>query len=391
MRSERNPIRTTQAGVRTFENNSGSDCPEFGVLKVDDVVFTPTDNANYWNIRQIFDGNTPTDDCIFGIAQTPIKDTKSGPVMLSGVTPCKIQVSDENHTHAIAGTSVDKLESAGAGPAEILWKESGTGEKDAVVRLGNSAGVASYLSDMFLDNFTNYNSTNSGWNLIPVIFRDVTNPLGTDPDGPDYSWSTVFDSRPSTYPTDRTAAGLKCKKAGTYFGVFNCFFILTKGVVNDIEVGEVQSATTISGVDVWQIPSSSPKTFEIHEYDGVKFEIDLLITAEGNTTHDSNYASVGEARCQIAPQLAFNKLSPGTINTENIYLEIPFYFSVKNDDVPFELQPWINIDTSNAAHWAIGSTSASLRPNYIHAKHTSWIKYLPDLTQFDSEIYVATP
>jgi hypothetical protein len=199
MKPERNPIRTTQSGVRTFENNSGSDCPEFGILKVDDVVFTPTDNANYWNIRQIFDGNTPTDDCIFGIAQTPIKDTKSGPVMLSGVTPCTINVSDENHGYAIAGTSVDKLESASSGSAQILWKESGTGDKNAVVRIGNSAGgkgISAAWANVSIGQPAQTGGQSTG---EAVLSGSLTND------------SSRFDSQ----------SGINLKNAGYYHGVLS--------------------------------------------------------------------------------------------------------------------------------------------------------------------------
>jgi hypothetical protein len=383
MRTERNPIRTTQAGVRTFENNSGSDCTEFGILKADDIVFTPTDNANYWNIRQIFDGNTPTDDCIFGIAQTPIKNTKSGPVMLSGVTPCTINVSDENHGYAIAGTSVDKLESASSGPAQILWKESGTGDKNAVVRLSNSATSVENLSDMFLDDLTTYDSADSGWNLLPMFFRNPTQSLGSET-SPNFAWSSVFDSRKAAYPGDNNPLGLQCESAGTYYGVFHFEIVTEKTSLQDIKIGEVLNAVTVSATDVWETPST-PDSMTIVRRDGIKAEIDLLITSVENTSHSTSFKKVGHASILQQPQLFIS----GHNDEETLNLVVPFYFSVASDDAPFEIQPWVNIDTTSPYFQNIATKLTFKNSDSYY--HQSWIRYIADQTHYDTDKFVVTP
>lgn len=123
-----------------IKNNTGADVGQYEVLKLDGALFTPTDNATGWFQRQTFKGITPTADCDFAITQRSVPDGKTQPAIFSGVTPCTVSVSDASHTHAIAGTTAAKLVSATSGPAKILWKESGTGDKNAVVQLSQSGG-----------------------------------------------------------------------------------------------------------------------------------------------------------------------------------------------------------------------------------------------------------
>ena len=60
---------------------------------------------------------------------------------LIGVVPTQIDVTDEDHDYAVAKASDStQLSSATGGTAQILWKESGTGTKWAVVRLGGAGG-----------------------------------------------------------------------------------------------------------------------------------------------------------------------------------------------------------------------------------------------------------
>lgn len=131
------------SNIRLIKNNTGADVGQYEVLKLDGALITPTDNATGWLQRQTFKGITPTADCDFAITQRSVPDGKTQPAIFSGVTPCTVSVSDASHTHAIAGTTAAKLVSATSGPAKILWKESGTGDKNAVVQLsqGGSAGT----------------------------------------------------------------------------------------------------------------------------------------------------------------------------------------------------------------------------------------------------------
>ena len=130
------------SNIRLIKNNTGADVGQYQILKLDGPVFTPTDNATGWLQRQTFKGVTPTADCDFAITQRAVPNGKTQPAIFAGVTPCTINVTDAAHTHAVAGTTAAKLVSATSGPAKILWKESGTGDKNAFVMLGQSESIS---------------------------------------------------------------------------------------------------------------------------------------------------------------------------------------------------------------------------------------------------------
>ena len=62
--------------------------------------------------------------------------------MALGLCPVKITVENEDHAFAdVNDGEAATLKSTATGAAQILWKEDGTGEKWAVVRLGVPAGL----------------------------------------------------------------------------------------------------------------------------------------------------------------------------------------------------------------------------------------------------------
>lgn len=139
-------------GVRYVRNNSGQDLPRHSILKVDGVEVTPTQNDVAWKNGQIIDGGTPTANAPFCITQRAIRDGDSGPAVVVGVSACKVSVGTESDEFADSGTSTTALTSGTTG-ARILWKESGTGTKNALVALapgaegqdGTSAVISSAL------------------------------------------------------------------------------------------------------------------------------------------------------------------------------------------------------------------------------------------------------
>jgi hypothetical protein len=122
-------------------NGSGAaiDAP-FGVLRVTTPVELPADKstAPYEGLK--FTGAAPdaatTSNHRFVVLQEPAGDGQPAPAVFVGPTWVKVNVSDESHTHAVAiAGDTAKLASASSG-VQVLWKESGTGEKWAVVLLG---------------------------------------------------------------------------------------------------------------------------------------------------------------------------------------------------------------------------------------------------------------
>ena len=138
------------------KNVSDTDVAQFGILGIHDILFTPTDNELGFKERPALCGTTPDADlhtgkfvvCLDPIpcavaedpeAEPPITGSSAGigRALLVGATPVQIDVIDEDHAYAdVKDGDSTQLQSCGSGAAQILYKESGTGTKWAVVRLG---------------------------------------------------------------------------------------------------------------------------------------------------------------------------------------------------------------------------------------------------------------
>jgi hypothetical protein len=130
----------TRPGLLNVYNGTGIDLARFSVVGLQSPKYGPSDNLESFKNGPPFVGATPAsgDDGRFAIFQAPCAQDNWAPALLSGVTPVKINVTDDSHGYAdIAVGDSEKLASAASGSATILWKESGTGEKWAVVRLGS--------------------------------------------------------------------------------------------------------------------------------------------------------------------------------------------------------------------------------------------------------------
>jgi len=123
------------------KNASYADRNRFAVLGIEDVLFDPTDDEDAF-LREpfAFEGRTPDEDKHAGqfvILAEPIAGQKIGRAYIQGLTPVKIEVTDEAHTYAdVLDGSVAKLASRQHGAARVLWKQPGVGERWAVVLLG---------------------------------------------------------------------------------------------------------------------------------------------------------------------------------------------------------------------------------------------------------------
>ena len=139
-----NPHGTRQQATILVENASGSDIDEGKPLGIDSPVYGPDDNADEFVQRLAIKGVTPTDDHIgkFVITAGPIAAGKIGRAYASGVCCAQVTINDADDT-AVDIVSGD-LESSSTGSAQILWAETGTGEKWAVLRFGGVAGQSQF-------------------------------------------------------------------------------------------------------------------------------------------------------------------------------------------------------------------------------------------------------
>jgi len=121
-----------------IKNNSGADRSQYEVLGISGIVFAATDDG--FKQRIVLTGVTPatgSHEGKFAVLAEPIGDGDIGPAVVDGTTICQINITDASHEYAdIADGDVAQLASAKSGPVQVLWIESGTGTKWAVVRIG---------------------------------------------------------------------------------------------------------------------------------------------------------------------------------------------------------------------------------------------------------------
>jgi len=123
------------------KNVSPSHRARFEVLGIEDVLFDPTDDeAAFLREPFAFEGARPDDEDHQGkfvVLAEPVNVNRIGRAFIQGLTPVKVEVTDETHTYAdVLDGSYAKLASRQHGAAKVLWKQPGVGEKWAVVLLG---------------------------------------------------------------------------------------------------------------------------------------------------------------------------------------------------------------------------------------------------------------
>ena len=137
------------------KNNSGSDRDRFDVLGIDGVIFTPTDNADTFKNDVALKGITPDIDDHAGkfvILAEPLKSGSIGRAFISGVCVAYVDIDDEDHTTAdVKDGDATSLLSSDDGAVSILWAESGTGDKWAVVRFGGGGGSKMFIAKVVSD------------------------------------------------------------------------------------------------------------------------------------------------------------------------------------------------------------------------------------------------
>ncbi len=128
-----NPVRVL------VKNDSGSEVPTGGVLRLTGVAQEPADFPGCEYAGPIFTGETPEDDDPdqqVAVIAEPVSDGFLQWGAIAGAAWAKVNVTDAGHAFAKPKASVDELESDASTGFPIIWKEIGTGTgKWAVVSL----------------------------------------------------------------------------------------------------------------------------------------------------------------------------------------------------------------------------------------------------------------
>lgn len=115
--------------------NLGGNLQSTNIVKLVSPYFNPATDLAKFQTNSVLNVNTPTGRGSFGVSPGAIKSNEFGPIIVAGTCPVKIDVVHASHTHAdLIPTDQTKLRSGFAGHARILWKESGTGVKNALIQ-----------------------------------------------------------------------------------------------------------------------------------------------------------------------------------------------------------------------------------------------------------------
>ena len=131
------------------KNTTASAVNRFGVLGISNSELSVSEN--YFKQNIILTGTAPSSTSHssgrFVIVHEPIAAGGVGRAYINGHCQVQINVTDANHTFCdVKDGDSTKLESAESGPAVIIWKESGTGTKWAIIRFGGSGGSSGAAS-----------------------------------------------------------------------------------------------------------------------------------------------------------------------------------------------------------------------------------------------------
>jgi hypothetical protein len=130
-----------QADIVLVKNASGSDVSRFHVLGISGVIFTPTDSLPSFQNQVAFTGVTPTTASHAGkflVCLDALKNGQIGRAWIAGVAQVQVNVASSSDAFCdVKNSDRTQLQSAPSGTARILWKESGTGTKWAVVRIND--------------------------------------------------------------------------------------------------------------------------------------------------------------------------------------------------------------------------------------------------------------
>jgi hypothetical protein len=122
-------------------NATESYLDKFSILAIGGLAFDPTNQPEEFQDKIVFTGTSPAAGNSFAIITEPAEPSQIVKAKVSGETQVKIDITDESHTCAdVKDGDSTQLQSVESGPAQIIWKETGTGTKWAVVRFGGSGG-----------------------------------------------------------------------------------------------------------------------------------------------------------------------------------------------------------------------------------------------------------
>jgi hypothetical protein len=124
--------------------NTGSDVGRFGFLSITAPIVAPATNLDEFSNYLAFQCGAAAANTPFVITLEPIAANAVGMAVVAGAVQCQVNVNSASDQFAALDSS-GILQSGASGPAQILWKASGTGSQWAVVNLGNPSTASTIL------------------------------------------------------------------------------------------------------------------------------------------------------------------------------------------------------------------------------------------------------
>jgi hypothetical protein len=138
------PVPDRSRVTITVQNKLGLALNHLELVGLGTPVFLPATSLNSFKFSEpVFQTILPPPLQPFGVLLDPIGIDGVGDAVLEGLAVAKVSFTHDKMPYADGDTTVATLEGRGDGYAQVLWKESGTGDKWAVLLLG--AGPRGYF------------------------------------------------------------------------------------------------------------------------------------------------------------------------------------------------------------------------------------------------------
>jgi len=140
----------SQTAMRV-KNNTGSALSRFAVVGIDGILIDATTNMSSFSDQPCLLGVATTEGGQYAVCLDAIPSGGIGMAAVDGIVQVKVNVTDEDterHCAEVSDGVTTALTAVHRGSAEILWRESGTGEKWAIVRLGPRQPAVTFAVDL---------------------------------------------------------------------------------------------------------------------------------------------------------------------------------------------------------------------------------------------------
>lgn len=158
-----------------IRNTDEQACPARGAMRLTAATLDPSANLTQFLDRPVFDAAVAIEansDAAAAIAVNKIEGGELGEAAIAGVIQARVNVTDADHRYAKPSeTTAFGLDSASGSGFRMLWKESGTGTKWALLELPETAEAVSGVIPAIISSST---TTLQAWEFEYTLKRAET-------------------------------------------------------------------------------------------------------------------------------------------------------------------------------------------------------------------------